>query len=362
MGFIAFHSGISHDLYKAAFVWFGKLPGGIAIATTVANAAFGATCGSAQAAAATMGPIAFPEMENRGYDRRLATGSLAAGGTLAFLIPPSIPFILYGVLAETSIAKLFIAGIGPGILLCALFCVVILTMCSKNPALGPIGPSFTWRERFVSLKGSWAMLLLFAIVIGGLYIGVFTPSEAGAIGAFGAFVLGLVTRRLLFSGIIAAAKESVKIVCFVMTIIIGAWIFNTFLGVSGFTALFADWITALPLSRYVILVFLIVVFTFIGMFLDIAAILMLTIPTIAPIMARLGFDLVWLGVLLILIQSIGFISPPIGLNAFIVQGVTNVPAEEVFRGSIPFIISTLICIFLIIIFPEICLLLPNMMN
>lgn len=362
MGFLAFRSGISRDLYTAAFMWFGRLPGGIAIATTVANAAFGATCGSAQAAAATMGPIAFPEMEKRGYDRRLATGSLAAGGTLSFLIPPSIPFILYGVLAETSIAKLFIAGIAPGILLCLVFSVVIFALCKRNPRLGPVGPSFTWRERFAALKGSWGMLLLFAIVIGGLYLGAFTPSEAGAIGAFGAFILGLVMRRLTFAGIIAAAKESVRIVCFVMTIIIGAWIFNTFLGVSGFTTVFSDWINTLPLSRYIILGFLIVIFTFVGMFLDIAAILLLTIPTIAPIMANLGFDLVWLGVLLILLQSIGFISPPIGLNAFIVQGVTNVPAEEVFRGSIPFIIATLICIGLIVVFPGICLFLPGLMN
>ena len=206
------------------------------------------------------------------------------------------------------------------------------------------------------------MLLLFAIVIGGLYLGAFTPSEAGAIGAFGAFALGLIMRRLTLSGIVAAAKESVRIICFVMTIIIGAWIFNTFLGVSGFTTVFTDWINALPLSRYVILGFLIVIYIFIGMFLDIAAILLLTIPTIAPIMANLGFDLVWLGVLLILLQSIGFISPPIGLNAFIVQGVTKVPAEEVFRGSIPFIFFTLICIALIMAFPQICLFLPAMMK
>jgi len=362
MGFLAFHSGISRDLYQAAFKWFGRLPGGIAIATAVANAGFGATCGSAQAAAATMGPIAFPEMEKRGYNRRLSTGSLAAGGTLAFLIPPSIPFILYGVLAETSIAKLFIAGIIPGLLLCSLFSVVIYTLCKRNPKLGPVGPPFIWREKFASLKGAWGMATLFLLVIGGLYLGVFTPSEAGAIGAFGAFALGIATRRLKYSGIIAAAKESARIVCFVMTIIIGAWIFNTFLGVSGFTTGFAEWINALSISRYVILAFLIVIFIVIGMFLDIAAILLLTIPTIAPVMANLGFDLVWLGVLLILLQSIGFISPPIGLNAFIIQGVTGVPAEEVFRGSIPFIIATFVCIVLIVVFPQICMFLPNMMR
>lgn len=362
MGFLAFHSGISRDLYVAAFRFLGKFPGGIAIATTVANAGFGACCGSAQAAAATMSPIAFPEMENRGYDRRLATGSLAAGGTLSFLIPPSIPLILYGVLAEVSIAKLFIAGIIPGLLLCGLFSLVIYVLCKRNPQLGPLGPSFTWRERFASLKGIWGMVTLFILVIGGLYLGAFTPNEAGAIGAFGAFIIGIATRRLKLSGIVAAAKDSVRIVCFVMTIIIGAWVFNTYLGVSGFTTVFTTWINELPVSRYVILTFLIVLYILIGMFLDVAAILLLTIPTIAPVLSNLGFDLVWVGVLLILLQSMGFISPPIGLNAFIVQGVTKIPAETVFRGSIPFIVAMLACISLIIIIPEICLFLPGLMQ
>lgn len=362
MGFLAFRSGISRDLYEATSKWLSKLPGGIAIATTVANAAFGAICGSAQAAAAAMSPIAFPEMEKRRYDRRLSTGSLAAGGTLSFLIPPSIPFILYGVLAEVSIGKLFIAGIIPGIVLCGVFSITIYAMCKRNHNLGPIGPSFTWRERFASLKGVWGMIALFALVMGGLYLGVFSPSEAGAIGAFGAFVLGIATRRLTLSGIVAAAKDSARIVCFVMTIIIGAWIFNTYLGVSGFTTSFSEWVYALPVSRYIILVFLIVIFILIGMFLDIAAILLLTIPTVAPVMANLKFDLVWLGVLLVLLQCLGFISPPIGLNAFIVQGVTKVPAETVFKGSTPFILGMIVCIILIIIFPQICLFLPGLMK
>ena len=362
MGFLAFHSRISVDLYDASFKWLSKLPGGIAIATAVANAGFGAICGSAQAAAAALSPIAFPEMEKHNYDRRLSTGSLAAGGTLSFLIPPSIPFILYGVLAETSIGKLFIAGIIPGLILCGIFSITIYAMCKRNPELGPVGPSFTWREKFASLKGVWGMIALFVLVMGGLYLGIFAPSEAGAIGAFGAFVLGIATRRLTFPGLVAAGKESARIVCFVMTIIIGAQIFNSYLGVSGLTTLVEDWIHALPVSRYVILAFLIVIFILIGMFLDIAAILLLTIPTIAPVMAHLGFDLVWLGVLLVLLQCLGFISPPIGLNAFIVQGVTKVPAETVFRGSTPFMVGMVICIVLIIIFPQICLFLPSLMK
>ena len=362
MGFLAFQAGISRDLFEAAFRWVGRLPGGLAAASTLANAAFGAICGSAQAAAATMGPIAFPEMEKRGYNRRLSTGSLAAGGTLAFLIPPSIPFILYGVFAETSISQLFIAGIIPGLLLAGLSIVTILIMCTRNPQLAPASLPFTWRERFVSLKSVLPIVVLFFLIMGSLYAGVCTPSEAGAIGAFGAFAIGLAMRRLKFSGMIAAAKDSVRIVCFVMTIIIGSWVFNTYLGVSGFTRVFEEWILGLTVSPYAILGFLIVIFIVIGMFLDIAAILLLTIPTIAPIMANLGFDLVWLGVLLILLQSIGFISPPIGLNAFIIQGVTGVPAEEVFRGSIPFIITTIVCIVLIVVFPEICLFLPGLMK
>lgn len=362
MGFLAYYSGVSKDLYEAASKWFGRLPGGIAIATTVANAGFGAICGSAQAAAAAMSPIAYPEMEKRGYDRRLSTGSLAAGGTLSFLIPPSIPFILYGVLAEVSIGKLFVAGILPGLLLCTLFSLSIYLMCKRNPSLGPKGPSYALREKILSLKGVWGMLVLFAVVMGGLYLGVFSPSEAGSIGAFGAFVIGVSTGRLKLSSIADAAKESARIVCFVMTIIIGAQIFNAYLGVSGFSRLFTEWMLGLPVSRYVVLLVLIIIFILIGMFLDIAAILLLTIPTLAPVMKSLGFDLVWFGVFLILLQSLGFITPPIGMNAFIVQGVTKIPAETVFRGSVPFMICILVSVALLVAFPEICTFLPSLMR
>lgn len=362
MGFLAFYAGISRDLFEAAFRWVGRLPGGLAAASTLANAAFGAICGSAQAAAATMGPIAFPEMDKRGYDRRLSTGSLSAGATLSFLIPPSIPFILYGVFAEVSISQLFIAGIIPGLLLGGLSIVTIFIMCTRNPKLGPAGPPFTWRERFASLKAVLPIVVLFFLVMGSLYAGVCTPSEAGAIGAFGAFAIGIIMRRLKFSGMIAAAKDTARIVCFVMTIIIGSWVFNTYLGVSGFTTIFEEWMLGLPVSPYAILAFIVVIYIIIGMFLDVAAIILLTIPTLAPIMYGLGFDLVWFGVVLIVLQCIGFISPPIGLNAFIIHGATDVPVEEIFRGSVPFIIAALVSIGLMVAFPQIVLFLPGMMK
>jgi len=281
---------------------------------------------------------------------------------LSFLIPPSIPFILYGVLAEVSIGKLFIAGIVPGLVLCGGFCLWILLECKKKPEYGPPGPKVPWKDRFFALKGVWSMLLLFLVVMGGLYLGVFSPSEAGAIGAFGAFIIGILMRRLNASKIILAAKQSARIVCFVMMIIIGAQVYNTFLGVSGFNRLFTDWILNLEVSKYTILLFLTIIFLLIGMFLDIAAVLLLLIPTLAPVMHHLGFDLVWLGVYLVLIQSLGFISPPIGMNAFIIQGVTGVPAEVVFRGSLPFCVIILATVFLIAIVPEICLFLPSFMK
>lgn len=362
MGFLAFEAEISKDLYLAASRWLGSLPGGIAIATTVANAGFGAICGSAQAAAAAMSLIAFAEMESRSYDRKLSTGSLAAGGTLSFLIPPSIPLIIYGVLAEVSIAKLFIAGIVPGLLLAAIYSAIIYIMCKRNPDLGPPGPKYQWKEKVKALKGVWGMLTLFIAVMGGMYAGMFSPSEGGAIGAFGAFLLGVISKRLSWKKILRAAKESSRLVCFIIAIIIGAQVFNTYLGIAGFSYKLSEWVFSLQVSKYVILLSVVVIFVLIGMFLDIAAILLLMIPTLAPIMSKLGFDLVWLGILLVLLQSLGFISPPIGVNAFIVQGTTKVPISIIFRGSIPFMIGLLFCILIIVVFPEICTFLPALMD
>jgi tripartite ATP-independent transporter DctM subunit len=355
MGFFAYVSAISQDLYQASHRWLGKFPGGIAMATTAASSAFAACCGAVPAAAATMSTIAFPEMKKLNYDRRLATGCISAGATISILIPPSVPFIIYSVLTETSVADLFIAGI----ILTVLFLAAIYVMCKRNPQLGPPGPSFTWRERFVSLKGVWGMMFLFVLVIGGLYFGIFTPTEAGAIGAFGAFVISLATRRLTLSKITAAAKETVRITSFVVALIIGAQIFNMFLGVTGITTAFASRITALSLPPYAIMASIIIIYLILGMFLDIMAVFLLTIPTLAPIIAILGFDLVWFGVIVVLLAQIGFLTPPVGMCSYIVQGVTKVPLEEIFRGAIPFVVMMIVCIGVLLAFPQIALFLPS---
>jgi tripartite ATP-independent transporter DctM subunit len=362
MGHFVFYSGISSDLYRAAYKWVGRLPGGIAMATTLACTGFAACSGSTAAGAATMGTMAFPEMEKLKYDRRLSTGCIAGGGTLAILIPPSAAFIMYGFLTETSISELFIAGVLPGFLLSGMFLATIFVMCQRNPRLGPPGQSFPLRAMFASLKGIWGVLILFLMVVGGLYTGIFTPSEAGAAGAFGAFVLGLASRRLTIPKLVAALKDSVRISCFVLTIVIGAMIFNIFLVVSGFSTMFAGWVDAIPLSPHAILICILLIYVPLGMFMDNLAITMLTIPIIFPVIINLGFDPIWFGVLYTITGEMALITPPVGMNAYVVQGVTRVPIEDIFRGIIPFFFAMVGCLILLVAFPQISLFLPSMMK
>lgn len=362
MGYLAFAAGITQDLYDAAFKWFGKFSGGMAMATTMACTGFAACCGAVPAAAATMSTIAYPEMERLKYDRRLSTGCIAAGSTISILIPPSIPFLIYAMLAEVSAGDLFIAGIVPGVAMAALFILYIYIKTKRNAALGPKGPSYSWKERIHALKGAGGMLVLFLIVVGGLYFGIFTPVEAGAIGAFGALVIGLALRRLPFSKIVFAVKESARLVGFTAMLVIGAQLFNVFLGVSGFQGRFTELVTGLTLSKYVILAIILGVFVLAGMFLDIMAFYMLSIPTLAPIMNHLGFDLVWFGVITIILAQIGFLTPPVGMCSFIVQGVTKVPLADVFRGATPFAVVMAVVVIILIFVPQIALFLPNMMR
>ena len=360
MGYFAFYSGISKELYEAAHRWFGRLSGGIAMGTTLASAGFAACCGAPMASAATMGSIAYPEMERLKYDQGISTASIAAGGTISALIPPSIPLILYGMLSGTSVRDLFLAGIIPGILLSSLFLLLIYVWCKVNPQLGPIGPTFSMKEKMVSLVGVLPMLLLFVLVIGGLYGGYFVPSEAGAIGALGAFLIGIGKRKLPVANIIAAAKETGRVVSMVAMIIVGSQIFNAALGVMGFSRQFSNWIEALDVSPYVVLLFVIIAYIVMGMVLDVMAIIMLTIPTLAPIMEALGFDLVWFGVVIITLAMLGFITPPIGVNLFIVQGVTGVDVELIYKKIMPFVVMTLICVGIMVAFPDLVTFLPEM--
>lgn len=363
MGNFAFESGIGAELYDAAFKWLGRLPGGLALATMAACTAFAGCTGSSAAASATMGTISFPEMDRFNYSRRLSTGTIAAGGTLGILIPPSVMFLIYGGLTETSLGKLFMAGIFPGLLLSGLFLITIFVMCKRNPSLGPVVPtSFSWRERFASLKGVWGMLALFLLVILGLFLGVFTPSEAGAIGAFGAFIITILKRRLTKSVLIKTLKESLRLTGFFSLIYIGAMIFCVFLVTSGFSATFATWLTSLQVSPNLIVILIILMYIPLGMFMETLTMTLLTIPIVAPALSALGFDLIWFGVIYVVMIELGMITPPVGMNVFLIQSMTKVPMQDCFIGIVPFAIDMVVCVAILFAFPQISLFLPHLMT
>jgi C4-dicarboxylate transporter DctM subunit len=362
MGQFVYQSGISNELYAAAHKWVGRFPGGLALATTLASTGFAACSGASLAGAATMGSVAYPEMKKFNYHDRLSTGCITSGGTLSCLIPPSAAFIIYGVLTETSIGKLFIAGIFPGILLAFLYLALIVFMCRRNPELGPPGPSYPMKEMLVSLKGTLSVLILFLLVIGGLFAGVFTPSEAGSMGAFGAFVIALVRRRMNVSNLVSSLRDTIKTTCFILTITIGAMIFSSFLAVGGFSSMFRDWVAMLPVSRHLILICILFIYLPLGMVMDGLAMLLLTIPIVFPIVLNFGFDPVWFGVVMTLVVEMALITPPVGMNSYVVHGVTKVPLEEVFRGVMPFFLMMLACLVLLYAFPQISLFLPNIMD
>ena len=360
MGQFAFHSGISRDLFTAAHKWMSRLPGGVAEATMLACTAFAACTGSSVASAATMGAVSFPEMKRLKYSPRLATGTIAAGGALGILIPPSTIFIILGIITETSIGVLFIAGFLPGILLSALFLILIFSMCKLSPTMGPVGESYPWRERFSSLSGVWGMLALFVIVIGGLYVGVFAPSEAGTIGAFGAFVIAIV-KRTPRSAIVEALKESAQTTAYILFILIGAHVFNSFLALSGVSAALGAWILSFHAPPMVTIIIILILYIPLGMFIDPLGSILLTVPVFFPLVIELGFDPIWFLVLVCVMTELGLITPPVAINVYVVQGVTKVPMEEVFRGIIPFAIVFLIGIALLVAFPQIILFLPSTM-
>jgi tripartite ATP-independent transporter DctM subunit len=295
------------------------------------------------------------------YDDKLATGSLVCAGTMAFLIPPSVAFIIYGILTENSIARLFMAGFLPGILLTCLFIATIAIITVRRPAAGPAGPKTSWKEKIVSLKGTWAMVLLFLLVIGGIYGGIFTPTEAGAVGAFGAIVISFAMRRLNFRKFLDALLEAGQTTAFIMLLIIGAYILMKFLAVSRLTLALGSFITGLSVPPLGIFAAIVVLYLILGMFLDIVSAVILTIPITYPVMITLGFDPIWFGVMVVILIEIGLVSPPVGMDAFVLSGVTGIPLGTIFRGAVPFLIAMLICIIILTIFPQIALFLPSTM-
>jgi tripartite ATP-independent transporter DctM subunit len=363
MGQIAFHSGISKRLFDAAYKFIGHLPGGLAIATVGACAAFSAICGSTNATAATMGAATLPEMKRYNYKPELATGVVAAGGSLGILIPPSVIFIVYGILTEQSIGELFLAGILPGILLTLFFVAAILLWTTLRPELGPRGPRSTWRERFASLAGTVETLIVFIVVMGGLFMGVFTPTEAGGVGAFVTLAVALFQRNLDWGGFVQALFETTRISAMILVIVAGATVFGHFLAVSRIPYDIASWISSFALHPAVIMSFIILVYFLGGCFIDSLALIMLTIPIFYPVVLEYGFDPIWFGVVIVLVTQIGVITPPVGVNVYVVSGVArDVPLGVIFRGVVPMLIALLILTFLLIPFPQIATFLPGLLR
>jgi C4-dicarboxylate transporter DctM subunit len=363
MGQIAFHAGISRRLYDSAYVLLGHRRGGLAMTTVGACAAFSAICGSTNATAATMATVALPEMKRYGYDMGLATGTVAAAGSLGILIPPSVIFIVYGILTEQSIGKLFAAGILPGILLCFLFLLTIHLRVMKNPSLAPPGPKSSLRKKFRSFTGILETMILFALVMGGIFFGLFTPTEAAATGAFMTLLIAVIRRQLFWKGFIQSLADTTKISCMIMVIVTGAVIFGHFMAITRIPYLLADYVSSLPLPPHAIIGVIILVYLIGGCFMDALAMIMLTIPIFFPVVQKLGFDPIWFGVVIVLITEMGVITPPVGINVYVVFGVArDVPLEKIFRGVFPMLISLLVCNLLLILFPKIALWLPGLMH
>lgn len=363
MGAFATRSGISTDLFSAFNTWLRRRKGGLAHASIAACAAFGAVCGSSLATAATMGKVALPQMSQYGYSDKLATGALAAGGTIGVLIPPSVIMLIYGILTETSIGDLFIAGIIPGILLTLLFMITVAIMIKINPTAAPDVMDFAGEPDAdgSAFKKVWATLVLFFTVIGGIYAGLFTPTEAAGFGAVGALFLGVVMRRLDLKMIGECLIDTVQTTSMIFLILIGAILFSGFLSLSGTPGLLGEWITGLNLSPLGTILVIIGIYIILGAFLDTMAMIILSIPIFFPIVSNLGFDPIWFGVLVVLVVELALITPPLGINVFIIRGIVpEVPLARIFAGVLPFCVALVALIALIIAVPATATFLPEL--
>ncbi|RJR50611.1 MAG: TRAP transporter large permease [Desulfobacteraceae bacterium] len=363
MGSFAGSAGITAKLYQSFDKWFRRLPGGLGIATIAACAAFAALSGSSVAAAAAMGTIAIPEMRKFKYDPALAVGVVAAGGTLSFLIPPSLGFVVYGMLTEQSVGKLLVAGIVPGAVLSLSFVTVIVAKVLMNPDLAPVAPGrVSLREKVVAFGGVWETLLVFLIVMGGIYLGFVNPTEAGAIGAMALFVIAIGKRKLNLKSLSTALFEAARISILTLFLVAGANVFSYFLALSTIPTSVSAWLAGLGVSPYLILVIIIAIYMVLGCFLDSISMMVLTMPVIFPIIKAIGFDPIWFGVICVIMMEAGLITPPVGLNVYTLAGVVkDVPMTTIFRGAYPFLFAIFIVTFLITVFPSICLYLPSLM-
>lgn len=361
MAHLLFASGIGRDLYEFASKWMGRRRGGLAMATVGASAGFAAVSASSLATTATMGLVAMPEMRKHNYNLSLASGSVVAGGTIGSLIPPSGMFIIYGILTETSIGKMFAAGIIPGILLAVFYIVTIAIWCRIDPNAGPRGPKYTLREKLRSFTQTGEVIFLFALVMGGIVLGWFTPTEAGAIGAFGAIIVSVARRRLSWEAARTAIYATLRTTGMIFGILFGALVFNSFITASTIPLHIVDFVTQSGLPSMAVLALVLLVYFILGMVLDASAMMTLTIPLFFPLMMDLGFDAVLFGVLVVRMTEIALITPPVGMNVYVLSGVAkDVPLDKIFRGALPFVAADVLHVCMLIVFPVLVLWLPNL--
>jgi C4-dicarboxylate transporter DctM subunit len=361
MGYLAFNAGIAERLYSAAYKWVGHWPGGLAIATIGADELFAAICGSNTATAATMGAIALPQMKKYDYDTRLSSGTVVTGGTLGTVMPPSVVIIVIGLQTEQSIARLFLGGILPAILLGMLFVLTILLLCRINPTFGPPGPKTSFTDKVKSLTGVIEALAIFVLVMGGLFIGFFTPTEAGAVGALCTFIVALAAGRMTWNGLLNAILETLKISCMVFVLVTGAIIFGRFLAVTRIPFMVADFAASLPVSPYVILAFVLMVYLIGGCVMDALGFLVLTIPIFFPLGMALGFDPIWYSIILTMVTTLGAITPPVGVNIYVVKALApEIGLGTIFKSVSFFLLACIVSMVILIIFPQIVLFIPGL--
>jgi len=361
MGQVAFNAGIARRLYLAAYRFIGHIPGGLAMATVGGAMAFKAICGSSTATAATFASVAVPEMDHYHYSRKLSTGVVASVGTLGILVPPSVTLIVFGVVTQQSIGKLFLAGLLPGILIAACFILVIAVWCRINPTLGPHGARSTWRERRQSLPECFYVATVFLLVVGGLMEGLFTPTEAGSVGTMAVLLLSVATRRLTFRGFLKSVDESLRNACMVLVLIAGSTVLGHFLAVTKIPMLTAEWVTTLPLPRYGIMLVIALIYLIGGSFIDDLAFMILATPIFYPAVLKMGFDPLWFGMVVGVTVMIGVIVPPVAINVFVVRNITKVPLSTIYHGVYPFLTALVFVGLLLFIFPQLATFLPSLL-
>ena len=359
MGQIAFNAGVAKRLYDTAYKFIGHIPGGLAMATVGGATAFKAICGSSPATAATFASVAVPEMDRYGYSKKLSTGIVASVGTLGILMPPSVTLIVFGIITEQSIGKLFLAGLIPGLLIAFFFILIIGVWCRIDPALGPKGQKSSWKDRMNSLPEVLWVGIIFAVVIGGLMNGFFTPTEAGSIGTFAVLLLTLVKKDLTWKGYVKSIQESLRTACMVLILIVGSTILGHFLAVTKIPMQAADWVFALNFPRELTMVIIALIYLLGGSFIDDLAFMILATPIFYPVILKLGYDPIWFGMIIGITVMIGVVIPPVAINVFVVKNITKVPFGVIYRGVYPFLISLVVCALLLFLFPPLALYLPS---